>query len=358
MGLKKYSEEEAKKVEEAEIQAEKEKTSNAPVTSDDEVLTTIEENQKEEDALNAEPLADDEEAVKKRIEDGRKEYFVKQKKIRRTNTLVSIIVLVVLVGCFVLMLTLGRQEGLQYISYIGLGVMIAVLIVVFLMGRVQKKQMTQAANDYLELLCKSTNEFLYSGSRFENLRSSATEQLKDELFVNARFYKDIKNTRSRNTVIVNYKGKELSTAEMAGNIMIKNRLSPMFLGRFFDYDNSYDKEGCRIILQIKGGNLSRPVDDLDGIELVDNNKTYLVYTNDKNWKSVLTTKVIGKITSLKIDKTLIDVIVSIRPGKTCIGIDYSDEFMSIPVDKEFDFNSVKRSQRDLEKVLSILDEIK
>ena len=39
--------------------------------------------------------------------------------------------------------------------------------------------------------------------------------------------------------------------------------------------------------------------------------------------------------ALKIDKTLIDVIVSIRPGKTCIGIDYSDEFMSIPVDKEF-----------------------
>ena len=67
---------------------------------------------------------------------------------------------------------------------------------------------------------------------------------------------------------------------------------------------------------------------------------------------------LSKITSLKIDKTLIDVIVSIRPGKTNIGIDYSDEFMSIPVDREFDFNSVKRSQRDLAKVLSILDEIK
>jgi hypothetical protein len=72
---------------------------------------------------------------------------------------------------------------------------------------------------------------------------------------------------------------------MAGNIMIKNRLSPMFLGRFFDYDNSYDKEGCRIILQIKGGNLSRPVDDLDGIELVENNNVEITnYLNSCSQK--------------------------------------------------------------------------
>ena len=358
MGLKKYSEEEAKKLEEAEIEAQKAEAADAPVSSDDEILNTINENQKAEDELNAQPLEESDDAVRNRMEADRQAFFAQQKKIRNLNTLFSVVVLVILAAAFVIMLTIGRDEQYKYLTYVGLGVMVLALAGAFVLSRVTKNKMGVAADKYLKELFRNIDEYLYAGNDFQNLEIGASTQLKDELFIDARFYQNIKNTRSRNTVSVDYKGKKLISADLAGNVMVKNKLSPMFLGRFYDYENNYNKEGCRIIMQIKGGNLSRPVDDLDGIELVENNKTYLVYTNDKEWKKTLTSRVIGLITSLKIDKTLIDVIISIRPGKTCIGIDYSDEAMAIPVDKEIDFNGIKRNQRDLKKVLSVLDEIR
>ena len=131
----------------------------------------------------------------------------------------------------------------------------------------------------------------------------------------------------------------------------------MFLGKFYDYENSYNKEGKRIIMQIKGGELSRPIDDVEDLKLVEGNDTYAIYTNDDEWRKVLKQDVIKTICKLQIDKTLIDVIVSIRPGKTSVGIDYVDEFMNIPVDHEFDFNLVRRTEKDFEKVLAIFDSI-
>ena len=50
-------------------------------------------------------------------------------------------------------------------------------------------------------------------------------------------------------------------------------------------------------------------------------------------------------------------IVSIKKGVVILGIDYSDEFMNIPVEHEFDFNNVKRTELDLNKVLTIFDDL-
>ena len=119
-----------------------------------------------------------------------------------------------------------------------------------------------------------------------------------------------------------------------------------------------DKEGKRIIMQIKGGELSRPIDDVDDLKLVEGNETYAIYSDDEEWRKILKQDVIRDICKLEIDKTLIDVIISIRPGKTSIGIDYVDEFMNIPVDHEFDFNLVRKTEADFKKVLTIFDDIK
>ena len=57
----------------------------------------------------------------------------------------------------------------------------------------------------------------------------------------------------------------------------------------------------------------------------------------------------------RIDETLIDVILCIKEGKVSIGIDYSDEFINIPVESEFKINNIKRAKLDLERVLKIFD---
>ena len=348
MPLKKYNEEEILKKEEEAKKVEEEATNK--------LQATIEENSKKEEEFNAVPLREDQETIKVNIEKARAEYFASSKKQKRYGTIITVVTMLLLVGCLVLMVTLSGTY--QFVTYISIGGMVLILAVVFFLNRMLRNKLSKQAEDYIAKLYSEVDNYLFAGEDFKELSFKPQGQLKDEIFMDARFYKDLKNTRSRNLVSVQYKEKLLVSADLAGNVLIKNRLSPMFLGKFYDYENTYEKEGKRIIMQIKGGELSRPIDDVDDLKLVEGNDTYAIYTNDEEWRKVLKQDVIRNICKLQIDKTLIDVIISIRPGKTSIGIDYIDEFMNIPVEHEFDFNLVRRTEADLKKVLTIFDDIK
>ena len=348
MPLKKYNEEEVLKKEEETKKLEEEATNK--------LQATIEVNSKKAEELNAIPLREDQETIKANIEKARGEYFTETKKQRRINIILTIVIVVILIAAFVLMITLSAT--ISYINYISIGVMVVAVVGMFVANRYFRGNLSKKAEDYIAKLYSEIDNYLFSGEDFKELNYKPQGQLKDEIFMDARFYKDLKNTRSRNLVSVQYKGKLLVAVDIAGNILIKNRLSPMFLGKFYDYENTYDKEGKRIIMQIKGGELSRPIDDVDDLKLVEGNDTYAIYSNDEEWRKILKQDVIRDICKLEIDKTLIDVIISIRPGKTSIGIDYVDEFMNIPVDHEFDFNLVRKTEADFKKVLTIFDDIK
>lgn len=353
MGLKKYDEKEIQeKVEQEEALIEAEKAEEKS-----EIETVIDENNKEWEELLKMDLDEKQKFVCEKIEKARSDYFTFSKKQKMISNIVSGLVLVLMVGAMVLVFTLGQQEGTQWVSYLALGIMLATVIGTFVVNKVVKGKLGEHADDYIKILFENVDGYLYSGENFKDLAVKANGQIKDELFLDCRFYKNLKNTKSRNLVSVKYKDKDLAIADLAGNILVKNRLSPMFLGRFYDYSSSYDKEGKRITIQIKGGNLSRPIDDVDDLKLVEGNSTYAVYTDDDEWRKVLTQKVIKNITQLKIDKVLIDVVISIRKGKCSIGIDYVDDFMNIPVEKEFDFKNVKRAEHDLQKVLTIFDDL-
>ena len=347
MGLKKFDKEEIKQQEEAELEKTKEEENKL-----DELIN---ENSKEEEELKNLPLDAKQKLVTDKINEARKDYFDYTKKQKRVNTIISASVVVAMITCVILIFVLGKTYN--WISYLCLGLMVVALIGTFTATHFIKKKLSAKAEEYISILYQKVNEYLYSGDAFSNLHVKSNGQMKDELFTEARFYKNIKGTKSRNLVSVEYRGKVLGSADLAGNILVKNRLSPMFLGKYYDYTSSYDKEGKRILMQIKGGNLSRPIDDVDDLTLVEGNDRYAIYSNDEEWRKFLPHKVIKDITELKIDKTLIDVIISIRPGKVNIGIDYVDEFMNIPVDHEFDFNIVKRTEHDLKKVLTILDDL-
>ena len=348
MPLKKYDKEEVLKQQEEAQKAEEESTNK--------LQATIEANSQKEEELKATPLSTDQETIKNNIENARNEYFQASKKQRSIGTIITVCTMLVLVAALVLMITLSGTY--QFMTYVSIGIMIVVLVAVFCFNRYARNKLSKRAEDYISKLYSEIDNYLFSGEDFTELSYKPQGQLKDEIFMDARFYKNLKNTRSRNLVSVQYKGKLLVSADLAGNIVVKNRLSPMFLGKFYDYENSYNQEGKRIIMQIKGGELSRPIDDVDDLKLVEGNDTYAIYTNDDEWRKVLKQDVIRDICKLEIDKTLIDVIISIRPGKTSIWIDYIDDFMNIPVEHEFDFNLVRRTEADLKKVLTIFDDIK
>jgi hypothetical protein len=300
-------------------------------------------------------LTPSDEELSNKINDARKDYLLFAKKQKKVNYLITGIVLAVMVVIFVLIIFLGSSE--TRVLYAGLGVMVVVLIITFFLSKFLKDKISGAAQIYIDTLFKNINSYLYAKGEYQDLQIDPRGSLQSSLFIDARFYKNIRATRSRNIVTLTYRGKKLSIADLAGNVLVKGKTMPMFLGRLYDYENFYSKSEKRILFQLKGGQLSRPLDDIEDLKLVEGNDTYAIYTNDEDYKTVLTPKVISKLEKFKVDNILIDVLVSIRPGKTVIGIDYADDFMNIPVESDFKFSTVKRSQSDLELTLEILDEL-
>ena len=59
--------------------------------------------------------------------------------------------------------------------------------------------------------------------------------------------------------------------------------------------------------------------------------------------------------AFRIDKTLIDVVISITNEYITIGIDYADDFISIAVESETNVQTLRRTKKDLELVTEIFD---
>jgi len=352
MGFKKYEEKVTSEVEKEEETKEIEEEKN----NEELINSVIDSNALLEEEENKKEVTTDQVELTKKINDARSKYWAFNKKVKRINYIVTGVSTVLMVGVFIL--TLVFQNQYSRMLYLALGAFVLALVAMVVTTKVNKNKLQGKANDYINELFSLSAGYLYRDEKFTKVNYLSQNQLDDQVFINAHFYKNIKNTRSRNYVEVEYNGKVLTSVDIAGNILVKNRMSPMFLGRMYVYPNNY--EGDKVIIaQLKGGQLSKPLDDIDDLKLVDGgtNSSYVVYTNDEGYKKVFNSKVLSTLRKFRIDKTLIDVIVSVRAGYTTIGIDYCDEFLNIPVESDFNINTLRRSEKDLELVLEMIDEI-
>ena len=350
MGLKKYDAEAIKAQEQAELEAKK----ALEAEQSEEETEEVEPEEEVQETGEVAELSEFEKNVNETVKAKREGYKQYIKKQRWMNRLATFIVLLSTAGgmAFVLL-----QEKLPKGVGIGCGFALIVVgfIATFIISKILKDKRLEQALNYVDVLYQETNKYIFSNTEFTNLNCQPRYQVESELFTDARLYKNIRGTRSRNYATVDYKGHTIQAADLAGNILIKNRTSPMFLGKWYDYASSYDKEDGVILFQLKGKELSRPIDNVDDLKLVDGNKKYNIYSNDENWRKVINDKVLHELTTFRIDSTLIDVLVSIRKGKVSIGIDYSDAFMDVPVESEYNFENTRRAKRDFEKVLKIFD---
>lgn len=329
MALKKY--EEGKKTEEV---VEVEEPNQEIVVEEPIVNTSLE--QKLVDEVNI-----------KRSE--YKKYADKQKKI---NYAITAVVAVCLIGTFMAMMFIKDQ---QWIVYAGVGFMAVILIATYLSSKLMRKNLMQNADIYIDYLYKKTSSYIYNDRKIEKIEITPKGKFEDKYFIDAHFYKDIKSTKSRNFSHFNINGVEYDVADLAANTLVKGRLSPKFLGRFYSIKADLKTSGKVTLFQLKGGNLSVELDNIDDLKLVEGNEKYAIYTNDENYKKVFTQKVLNALLKFKIQNPLIDVIFSIKDNLISLGIDYDDSFLNIPVEKEFTIRETRRTKEDFEKVLAVID---
>lgn len=287
------------------------------------------------------------------INEKRKEYKTFADKQRKINIAITTVIAVILVGCFVCMMTLSKTY--EWVIYVCLGVMVLVLGATYLSSNMMKKNLMAKSEVYIDYLYEKCGKYVYSDKEVKNLIVTPKGSLDDKWFHDAHFYKDIVNTKGRNFAHFEYKGIEVDTCDLAANMKVKGRLSPKFLGRYYSFKANNKTDGKVTIFQLKGGALSVPLDDIDDLKLIEGNDKYCIYSNDQNAKKVLNAKVIKELEKFKVADPLIDVIFSVKDSLISLGIDYSDEFLNIPVDSDFSIKNTKIAKDDFKKVINVLN---
>ena len=278
-------------------------------------------------------------------------YNKRQKKFRWINT--ACFLLIEIIG-FVFIICndyIGSNIGI----IVGIVILILGIVAYFIVGKKMSKDLTSKAYEYIGKLFNDEADYLFRGNGIIDITVDGKGDVPTEVFTDAHFYQNIKSVRSRNVVHGTFNGSTILIADLAGNVIVKNKTSPMFLGKLYEYKCKYSKPGSYVLYQLKGGELSRPLDNVQDLELKEETKKYVVYSNDNEYKKILTDKVLRTLNKFKVDGKLIDVILSIRDGRVVLGIDYADDYMNIPVDSEVDIKIFKRMKSDFLIVREILN---
>jgi len=335
MSLRKNEESQKTKITEDEISKQKKQIEKDLPKKAEKLLIVTDDEKKLEEVVNS-----------RRLE--YKKFADKQKKI---NYIITAVVAVILIASFICIMAFSQYSWVMYVS---IGIMVLVLIGTYISSKAMRKNLMSNAEQYIDYLYQITAKYIYDEKEIKEFEVTPKGKLEDKWFIDAHIYKDIKSTRSRNFVHFKIGDIIYDSADLAGNTLIKGKLSPKFLGRFYSIKASNKTNGKITLFQLKGGTLSVPIDNVDDLKLVDGNKLYCIYSNDNDYKKVFTTKLIKELTKFEIDDSLLDVIVSIKDNLISIGIDYADEFMNIPVDKEFSIKNSKQVKEDFQKVLAVV----
>ncbi len=318
--------------------------------------SVIQNDENEEEIVEEVPLIDDFDAknIVNAINEQKNEFVQIQKKWRIIGLVGTGIFLILMIAGFILCTTFVKDSKNQWVSFVGVGLIVVGFAISIALSKIQKSKVGAAATKYADFYYEKKAELVFNIPGISNVEASGKFENK-ESFINAKFYKDIKTVRSRFGVNFKYNKKDCAISETAGCVLIKNRTSPKFLGKFFVCPIKYEKP-TTILFQLKGKELSQPVDNIQNLELKEGNDKYVIYSNDDDYSEYLTPKVIGLIKAFKIKDPVIDVIVSIHENELSIGIDYIDEYMNAPIDKDLDLERVSKEKLDIERLLAIVKE--
>ncbi len=318
--------------------------------------SVIQNDENEEEIVEEVPLIDDFDAknIVNAINEQKNEFVQIQKKWRIIGLVGTGVFLILMIAGFILCTTFVKDSNNQWVSFVGVGLIVVGFAISIALSKIQKSKVGAAATKYADFYYEKKAELVFNIPGISNVEASGKFENK-ESFINAKFYKDIKTVRSRFGVNFKYNKKDCAISETAGCVLIKNRTSPKFLGKFFVCPIKYEKP-TTILFQLKGKELSQPVDNIQNLELKEGNDKYVIYSNDDDYNEYLTPKVIGLIKAFKIKDPVIDVIVSIHENELSIGIDYIDEYMNAPIDKDLDLERVSKEKLDIERLLAIVKE--
>ena len=294
---------------------------------------------------------DDVQALNDKVDEQRKSLLKSYKRTNLINNILLVVVAAVFIGSFVL-ITQGSWG--QITGWVMIGVTLTGLIIYFLLTR---KRYPNLSRQYFKVFWESSNNYLFSDSRFEECSIDIDERYDMSDIISQRAYKDIVSVASRNIVRGKFNGKEFVFGELGlyKPGARKNARDVVFVGRHLSLDSNLEFEG-RYIVNIRKS--EEPVDlptDIDDLKPLHEDGLLTIYGEEgANFEKDLGKKLISELKSLSCNAPLLNINFVFWNKKSFCYLSYDDSIVAIPFDKPIDTNAYVALKRNIEDVFEIL----
>ena len=235
--------------------------------------------------------------------------------------------------------------------FVTLGTIVVAIALLAVFSFLFKKKTDKMTAEYFKKYYDCNDAYVF-GEEISEKQGDVNSKLADSLFNDAGLYKDVFKVGSRNCITFK-KGEKLYTfADAAAQVRGQKVLQTVFVGKYLVTSNEWT--GGDLIVYFKGNDRALPPTTLDSYEVLDDKKDLVLYGNS-NAKKLLTKEVKDAIKEIRTNKTLVDLSIAVRAGRTFVAMGYEDNLMILPMDKPFNPAPTEQHKEDMAKVFALLD---
>ena len=247
-----------------------------------------------------------------------------------------------------------NARGIENSLYIMIGMLVGALALTILFTVFARKYIRQKMNAYFNLYYKNINDFVF-GDIASDLQAQFPGKIQSDAFLDNNLYKDVVDVGSRGLTEFVYNKVPVAVADAAAQIRKDKRLYPAFVGKYLYAGASY-KYDDPLYIYFKGDKRALPPTNLDGVKVVSEDKKMVIYSENKEWKKVINSDVKKILTSIEMNKELVDLSISLQKGRIFICMGYDDPLMVLPLQQQFDPKPTEIFKKDVVKVLKLIEE--
>ena len=285
----------------------------------------------------------------KNIEAAR-EVFLKQYKVQ------NIVKWIVSVAALALIIV-GWLVFLDISVYLTIATVGASLLLILLYNFFIKRYLNGKMKTYFDEFYKNTTEFIFEGGDYSDVDFKVESKIEPVQFTENQIYKDVIQVGSRNLTTYKYKGMPITVCDAAGQTKGAKQLTPVFVGKYFMAENSYDQDEP-IIVYLKGNEKSLPPTNVEHLNVISDDKQIAVYSNNAEALKFVNKKVMTALKKIATDDILIDVAIAIHKGRTFVCAGYDDVLMVLPLEKPFNPKATRSYRDDLVNLSEFIYTIK
>lgn len=202
------------------------------------------------------------------IENIRKTHM-KQMNSTKVFDIVSLVLMLIAFAGVLLVTFLVKDESMAWVTWVVLGVAIAVILTCFILSTVFNKKRTKATQDYLTAYEDASNGYAISSLGVENPMLYTQGTVDNEKVIQAHYFSTINSIGSRAIIEAKRKDKDLSIAEIAVQIpaisYVSANAKPADL---FDFDGKpYVKDISSSTTETVTGTTEIPTKDMTLLDL-------------------------------------------------------------------------------------------